>query len=430
MGTVNEARKAAHTSLVACLVNDKFVNLEISSILKRTNLQGADRGLYTALVYGVIERLITIDYYISKLSQRPLKELDENTLAAVRMGIYQLEFMDKIPPHAAVDESVELAPRKSRGFVNAILRSFLRKKPELPVRDDGVVKYLSVKYSTPEELCSLIAEDYGYEETESILGAFFERKPTAIRINTLRADSAERAEKLGAVKSDLSHGSMLVPSFDGVLDGVEKGDWFVQDEASSLCAEVLGAQPGEIVADTCAAPGGKSFSVALAMENKGELYSFDLHDNKISLIKKGAEKLGIDIIRAEARDARHPKEELLGKCHKVLCDAPCSGFGVIGKKPDIKYKDVKASEGLPKVQAEVLRGAAKYVRPGGVLVYSTCTILKRENERIVESFLSENSDFSLVPFMDCNGMKTMLPHKDKTDGFFICKMIRNGTDND
>ena len=121
---------------------------------------------------------------------------------------------------------------------------------------------------------------------------------------------------------------------------------------------------------------------------------------------------------------------MLGKCHKVLCDAPCSGFGVIGKKPDIKYKDVKASEGLPKVQAEVLRGAAKYVRPGGVLVYSTCTILKRENERIVESFLSENSDFSLVPFMDCNGMKTMLPHKDKTDGFFICKMIRNGTDND
>lgn len=420
MGNVNPARQAAHASLVSCLANDKFVNLEVSAILKRTNLQGADRGLYTALVYTTIERLLTIDYMISKLSSRPVDEIDEKTLCAVRLGICQLEFMDKIPPHAAVDESVELCPRKSRGFANALLRSFLRKKPDMPKKEDGELLYLSVKYSTPVELCELFVRDYG-DEAEAILSAFLEKKDTAIRINSLRSDAAEKAAQMGAYKSELCDDVMLVKSFDGVLDGVERGDWFVQDEASALCAQMVGAKPGETVVDTCAAPGGKSFALALNMENKGKIYSFDLHDNKISLIKKGAEKLGISIIEAQARDARNPLEDIVGKADRVLCDAPCSGFGVIGKKPDIKYKDVKASEGLPRVQAQVIRGAAQYVKKGGTLVYSTCTILKRENEEIVKDFLRENPQFELVE------MKTMLPHIDGTDGFFICKMIRKET---
>ena len=420
MGNINPARQAAHTSLVSCLANDKFVNLEVSAILKRTNLQGADRGLYTALVYTTIERLLTIDYIISKLSFRPVDEIDEKTLCAVRLGICQLEFMDKIPPHAAVDESVELCPRKSRGFANALLRSFLRKKPDMPKKEAGELLYLSVKYSTPVELCELFVRDYG-DEAEDVLAAFLEKKDTAIRVNSLRAESAEKAILMGAYKSELCRDVMLVKSFDGVLDGVERGDWFVQDEASALCAQMVGAKPGETVVDTCAAPGGKSFALALNMENKGRIYSFDLHDNKISLIKKGAQKLGIDIIEAEARDARNPREDIIEKADRVLCDAPCSGFGVIGKKPDIKYKDVKASEGLPRVQAQVIRGAAQYVKKGGVLVYSTCTILKRENEEIVKDFLRENPQFELVE------MKTMLPHIDGTDGFFICKMIRKET---
>ncbi|MBR4070991.1 MAG: 16S rRNA (cytosine(967)-C(5))-methyltransferase RsmB [Clostridia bacterium] len=420
MGNVNPARQAAHASLVSCLANDKFVNLEVSAILKRTNLQGADRGLYTALVYTTIERLLTIDYMISKLSSRSVDEIDERTLCAVRLGICQLEFMDKIPPHAAVDESVELCPRKSRGFANALLRSFLRKKPDMPKKEDGELLYLSVKYSTPVELCELFVRDYG-DEAEVILSAFLEKKDTAIRVNSLRAESAEKATLMGAYKSELCDDVMLVKSFDGVLDGVESGDWFVQDEASALCAQMVGAKPGETVVDTCAAPGGKSFALALNMENKGKIYSFDLHDNKISLINKGAQKLGIDIIESEARDARNPREDIIEKADRVLCDAPCSGFGVIGKKPDIKYKDVKASEGLPRVQAQVIRGAAQYVKKGGTLVYSTCTILKRENEEIVKDFLRENPQFELVE------MKTMLPHIDGTDGFFICKMIRKET---
>ncbi len=417
MGTVNPARKAAHASLVSCLASDKFVNLEISAILKRTGLEGADRGLYTALVYGTIERLLTLDYYISKLSSRPIKDIDLQTLCALRMGICQIQFMDKIPPHAAVDESVELCPKKSKGFANAILRSFLRKAPLLPARDKDEIEYLSVKYSTPPELCRLFIEDYG-NETEAMLDAFLTKKDTAISINTLRPDAVKKAEELGAYASELCEASMLTRSFEGVLEGVERGDWFVQDEASALCAKWVGAMPGETVVDCCAAPGGKSFALALSMKNEGQLYSFDLHDNKISLIKKGAEKLGISIIKASARDARSPLPELTGKADRVLCDAPCSGFGVIGKKPDIKYKDIKASEGLPRVQREVLKGASQYVRDGGVLVYSTCTVLKRENEAVVEDFLSENKDFILLE------MKTMLPHRDGTDGFFICKMQR------
>lgn len=420
MGNVNPARQAAHASLVSSIANDKFVNLEVSTILKRTNLQGADRGLYTALVYTTIERLLTIDYIISKLSSRPIEEIDEKTLCAVRLGICQLEFMDKIPAHAAVDESVELCPRKSRGFANALLRSYLRQKPQMPKKEDGELLYLSVKYSTPVELCELFVRDYG-DEAEAILAAFLEKKDTAIRVNSLRNDAAEKAAQMGSYKSEICKDVVLVKSFDGVLEGVERGDWFVQDEASALTAQMVGAIPGETVVDTCAAPGGKSFALALNMENKGKIYSFDLHDNKISLIKKGAAKLGIDIIEASARDARNPLEDIVGKADRVLCDAPCSGFGVIGKKPDIKYKDVKASEGLPRVQAQVLRGAAQYVKEGGVLVYSTCTILKRENEEIVNDFLRENPQFELVE------MKTMLPHINGTDGFFISKMIRKET---
>ncbi len=420
MGNVNPARQAAHASLVSCLANDKFVNLEISAILGRTPLEGADRGLYTALVYGTIERLLTIDWYISRLSERAIQDIDERTLCAIRLGICQLKFMDKIPPHAAVDESVELCPKRSRGFANAVLRSFLRKEPEMPKKEDGIIEYLSVKYSTPAPLCELFVQDYG-DEAEDILAAFLEKKATAIRINNLRVGAMEKALELGATPSEISPHTMLVSSFNGVLEGVERGDWFVQDEASALCADYVGALPGETVVDCCAAPGGKSFALALNMENKGKLYSFDLHDNKISLIKKGAAKLGIDIIDASSRDARKPLEELIGRADRVLCDAPCSGFGVIGKKPDIKYKDVKASEGLPRVQAEVLRGAAEYVRAGGILVYSTCTILKRENDEMVNKFLSENRDFTLVE------MRTMLPNRHGTDGFFICKMQRKET---
>ncbi|MBQ4066318.1 MAG: 16S rRNA (cytosine(967)-C(5))-methyltransferase RsmB [Clostridia bacterium] len=427
MGKVNPAREAAHKSLLK-MKSGKYTNLEVNATLTRTDMSAADRGLYTALVYGVCERIITLDKTIAKYSRVPLSKIDAEALAALRMGIYQLAFMDKIPDHAAVDESVTLAGRKAGGFVNALLRSFVRDNKIIPLPEKDHKDYLSVAYSVPEELCRRFVSWYGKETAEKIFASFLKNEKITLHVNTLRITVEKACEKLSAKPSDIVSDCVCVESFDGVAEGIEDGLWFVQDEASALCAQVLGAAPGETVADTCACPGGKSFAVSIGMENKGTLYSFDIHENKLPLIRKGAEKLGIEIIKTARRDARMPDEALFKKADRVLCDAPCSGLGVIGKKPDIKYKDITSVDNLPAIQYDVLCGAAQYVREGGVLVYSTCTLNPNENFGVCQRFLSEHSDFALEPFLwvkgVCSGSLTLLPHTDGTDGFYICKMRR------
>lgn len=427
MGKVNPAREAAFSSLLK-MKSGKYSNLEVNATLTRTELEGADRGLYTALVYGVCERAITVDRIIAKYSKVPLEKIDKEPLAALRLGVYQLGFMDKIPDHAAVDESVTLAGRRSGGFVNALLRAFIRDEKRIPLPKEGSVEYLSVLYSVPEELCRRFVEWYGYDGAEKIFCAFLESEKITLRVNTLKRSVEEAVASLGARESTLVQGSVCVDSFDGVREGIEKGDWFVQDEASALAVQVLGAKAGETVIDTCACPGGKSFGTAVRMENRGTVLSFDIHENKLSLIRKGAKKLGIDIIKADVRDARKPDEALFSKADRVLCDAPCSGLGVIGKKPDIKYKDLSDVDRLPEIQYDVLCGAAKYVKEGGVLVYSTCTLNPLENFEVCRRFLSEHREFSLCPFSygdsECDGSLTLLPSVHKTDGFYICKMIK------
>lgn len=427
MGKVNPAREAAVASLIK-MKSGKYSNLEVNATLVKTDLEGADRGLYTALVYGVCERAITLDRIIAKYSKIAVGEIDEKTLAVLRMGLYQLAFMDKIPDHAAVDESVTLAGRKSGGFVNAILRAFIRDEKRLPLPEKKDTDYLSVAYSVPKTLCKRFTDWYGFEEAEKILASFLEKEKITLRVNTLKISVEEALEKLSAEMSALAETSICTESFEGVSEGIEKGLWFVQDGASALASRVLGALPGETVIDTCACPGGKSFSVAVGMENKGELYSFDIHENKLSLIKKGAKKLGIDIIKVGARDARKPDESLFEKADRVLCDAPCSGLGVIGKKPDIKYKDIISIDALPAVQYDVLCGASKYVKRGGTLVYSTCTLNPQENFEVCKRFLENHGDFYLEPFAfaggECDGSLTLFPHIHKTDGFYICKMKR------
>lgn len=429
MGKVNPAREAALNSLLK-MKSGKYTNLEVNATLNRSELSGADRGLYTALVYGVCERLITLDKAIAKYSKTPLADIDEKALATLRMGIYQLAFMDKIPDHAAVDESVTLAGRKAGGFVNAILRSFIRDDKKISLPEKCSIEYLSQAFSVPAPLCERFVGWYGFEETEKIFSAFLENEKITLRVNTLKISVEDAAKKLSAEISTIAENCICIEGFEGVAEGIEKGYWFVQDEASALCANVLGAKPGECVIDTCACPGGKSFSVAIGMENKGELRSFDIHENKLSLIKKGAKKLGIGIITAAAGDARKPAEGLLQSADRVLCDAPCSGLGVIGKKPDIKYKDLSSVDNLPSIQYDVLCGAAKYVRNGGILVYSTCTLNPEENFGVCQKFLEQHSEFSLEPFSwakgECEGSLTLFPHRDGTDGFYICKMKRKG----
>ena len=425
-------RSLALSSLLACEKCGRYTNLEIDSGLRNVNLSPADRGLYTRLVYGVIERRITLDYVLDRYAKTPTADMEPAVRMALRMGVYQLLFMDRIPSHAAVSETVDLVPRRSAGFVNAILRSFLRDGCKINWPDEGDTEYcLSVKYSFPAEICALYLADYGRETTENILAAFNEEPPVGIRVNTLRHTAEEAAEILGEDAEISEVPGMLSARLlsEKIRQGLEAGDWFVQDPASRLCTLALDVKPGETVIDTCACPGGKSFSMGLDMAGEGTLYAFDLHENKLSLIRRTAERLGLDpLIRTARRDARQPDETLLGKADKVLCDAPCSGLGVVAKKPDIRYKELSSIENLPAIQKEILQGASAYVKPGGTLVYSTCTLRKAENEAVVHAFLAANPDFALTPFTAggilSDGMLTLLPHITGTDGFFVAKMTK------
>ncbi len=425
-------RAAALSSLLAWEKKGRYANLEVNAALTHADMADADRGLYTALVYGVVERAITLDYIIAKLSSRPLAEIDEEVRCAIRLGLYQLAFMDRIPPHAAVSETVALLPSRTRGFANAVLRTFLRNGCEIPLPDeDTPIKRLSVEFGAPEALCAFWTERYGMETTRALLASTVRNPRVTVRVNPLKNTAEELLARLdGAERSPLADDMLVLADAAHVVDGVRDGLYIVQDVSSRLAVRVLDPKAGETVIDTCAAPGGKTLSAAMDMGNVGTIHAFDLHENKLSLIRKTADALGITILKAEARDGREPDPTLIGKADRVLCDAPCSGLGVIGKKPDIKYKPLASIEALPQIQYDILFGASSYVRTGGTLVYSTCTLNPDENEHVVTRFLAANPSFSLCPFdlgkagISENGMRTFFSHTDGCDGFFIAKMIR------
>lgn len=408
-----------------------YSNIALDTVIKRNDLTSQDRSLLTALVYGVIERRITLDYYISSLSSISNSKIERDTRNLLRMGLYQLAYMEKIPPHAAINETVSLANKRSKGFVNAILRNFVREgnKIAFPDKSDGV-KYLSVTYSVGEPLIKELMSAYSFEECEKMLSAFGEKTPITLRVNNLKAARDDLLSELGGVPTKYSpDGIILENAAVSELEALRDGRVTVQDEASQICVRALGARPGETVIDACACPGSKSFGAAMSMDNCGRLLAFDIHENKLSLVQKGAERLGISIISTEAHDAREPIEELFGKADRIICDVPCSGFGVIGKKPEIRYKDPSESARLPQIQYDILQNVSKYLKVGGTLVYSTCTVLPDENENVVNRFLENNSGFSLVPFSvgeleAARGMITLLPHIHHTDGFFIAKIER------
>ena len=409
-----------------------YSNIALDTVIKRNDLGGADRALITALIYGVIERKITLDYIISSLSSIPNSKIERDTRNLLRMGLYQLIYMEKIPAHAALNETVALANKRSKGFVNAILRSYQREgnKIKFPSESDEV-KYLSVTYSLGEELTKKLLQSYSFEECKQILSAFGEKTPLTLRVNNLKATRED-------ILNELENATLTQFSPDGIilenaavseLDCLNDGRVTVQDEASQICVRALGAEKGDTVFDVCACPGSKSFGAAMTMENQGEILAFDIHENKLSLVKKGAERLGVSIISTRAHDARKPIEELFEKADKIICDVPCSGFGVIGKKPEIRYKDPKESESLPNIQYDILENVQNYLKVGGTLVYSTCTILPEENENNVKKFLENHKNFELVPFnvgkLEVeSGMITLLPHIHHTDGFFIAKLVR------
>ena len=432
MKTGPDPRSLAIKSLLRIEKSGKYSNLEVDAAAESSGMTEADRRLYSRLVYGVLERKITLDAFAADFSRRPPEKLDPECRAALRVGLYQIMYSDRIPDHAAVNATVGAVGERYRGYVNGVLRSFLRKKDGYSLAlPENKADDLSVRYSVSPDIAGVLIDSYGPDRAEKILSSFSGEAAVCLRLNTLKsADLPEGARPAeGPLCGIAAFADSVSPE---VRRGIEAGDWFVQDASSVLCTEALGAVPGETVADVCSAPGGKSFSTALRMKNEGAVYSFDLHENKLSLIKNGAEKLGIEIIRASARDGRDPLPDLFGKCERVLCDAPCSGIGVIGKKPEIRYKKEEDFGRLPEIQKELLAASASYAAPGGVLVYSTCTLNKKENEEVAAAFSASRPDFEPYDFEilgigeSDGGMMTLFPSGGESprDGFFIARFRR------
>ncbi len=417
------ARKLAAEVLTRCERSGQYSNLALDAALKREKMNDADRALTTVLVYGVLEKKITIDDRLRSLSARPLEQIDPEIRNHLRIGLYQLAFLDRIPDHAAVNEAVSLAGRRAGGFVNAILREFIRQGSSMPLPDKSTdaVRYLSIRYSVGEPLCRRLIADYGEERCASMLAAMAKLPPLTLRVNTLKTTrealleqlqaAGYEAEPTPAAKSGIRVHGNAVPT---AMPGFSEGLFFVQDEASQLCVEAVDTRPGMRVLDSCACPGSKSFGMAMEMQNNGDLIACDLHASKLSLVKTGGERMGISILDILERDARKPAPEWEhDRFDRILCDVPCSGFGVISKKPELREKDPAESEALPDIQLQILQTSAELLRVGGRLVYSTCTVLKSENHDNVLRFLAAHPEFSLLR------EQPLFPDTDHTDGFYI-----------
>lgn len=424
------ARELALNLLLKAEKSKQYSNIALDNALKNSELSNSDKGLVSAIFYGVIERRITLDYQIKALSSRNIADIDSKTLNAIRIGLYQLIYLDRIPHHAAINESVDLCTRKSAGFANAILRSFLRKGGLSLPDSNNTLEYLSVTYSIDIPLLSRLLSILGRDDTEKFLSAINEPSSTTLRVNTLLTDrNALLKEIPSSTATENAPNGVHVQGSIRDIYGFNDGLFFVQDEASQICVEALDAKCGELIMDICACPGSKSFGAAINMENKGEIFSFDLHENKLSLITSGANRLKINIIKASACDGRAFLSEFEQKADRIICDVPCSGFGVLAKKPELRYKNPDESSSLPKIQRDILENACRYLKSGGTLIYSTCTVIPEENERNIEDFLSTHPEFYLEEWrvgniFAKNGMITLLPHIHKTDGFFIAKLKR------
>lgn len=430
------ARVCAFRALKAVRVNGAFSPRALDAEIKASELSEQDAALAANIVYGTLERESLLDAYIEREFARKGK-LRPEIAVILRLSAYQILFCDKIPAYSAINEGVELAKSvdlHAAGFVNAVLRNIDRRKGEsvLPDAAADPVGYLSLRYSVEKWIAEEWISEYGFDGAEAILSASEGRPPLTVRVNTLKTDAdsliAEFAvEGVTAEKHPFAP-DMLSVAGTGSVDGLaayREGLFHVQDAASAFCCGVLGAQSGERVYDVCSAPGGKSFTLAETMKNEGELYSFDISEKKLTPIREGAERLGISILTAAVRDASKGD---LPEADRVLCDVPCSGLGVIRKKPEIRRKRASDVAGLPAIQAAILKNSARCVRKGGTLVYSTCTLLKAENEAVVEAFLAENRDFAPQPFAAPDGSEdwraTLRPDLNGTDGFFVARMVK------
>lgn len=417
------ARKVAVNILQKIELQSAYSNLTLNSYFKDMEISSQDKAFVTALVYGVLDRKITLDYVLKRFIKTPLKKVQPFTLEVLRVTLYQIMFMDKIPDSAAVNEAVKLIKRskesRNSGFVNAVLRNILREENLMPQGDS--IHDLSVIYSCPQEIIESLVKDYGKEDAIEILKHTLKPAKLTVRVNLIKTDMESFRQNIGVDTTEIEPTGALV-----LNKGIDisnnplyaDGQFFVQDTASQKVVTVFNPKPNERVLDMCAAPGGKSFSMAILMQNSGEIVSCDLYEHKCRLIKKSAERLGLSIIKPMVLDAMVYNESL-GEFDRILCDVPCSGLGIIGRKPEIKYKNFEDFDNLPDIQFKILSNAKNYLKNGGQIMYSTCTLRKAENDEIISRFLDENKDFSL------SYSHTFMPHKDNTDGFYCALLNKN-----
>ncbi len=432
------AREVALHCLLAGEKQGAWSDGYLRNAIRRAELDRRDAALCTRLAFGVLQNRMLLDWHIARLCATPIDKLEPAVLDCMRLGAYQLLFLDRVPVHAAVNESVELGKKYSRNprasaLVNAVLRALDRD------REGGLPQpaELSVRYSHPDWLVREFSRLLPAEELEALLMADNAQPPTQAQVNTLAATpeslTGELSEAGITVRAHPWLPCCLELEDTGNLEALpafREGRFYIQDAAARLAVLAAGAAPGMRVLDACAAPGGKSFAAAIQMEDRGSILSCDLHPHKIKLIEEGARRLGLSSITAAVRNGRAFDPELEGRFDLVITDVPCSGLGIIRKKPDIRYKDPAPLKALPAVQRDILSNAARYVRPGGVLLYATCTLLPRENEDVVEWFAEQDKTFTLEPFTlpgpitAPEGMVTLWPHRQGTDGFFIAKLRR------
>lgn len=441
------AREGALKVLYEIESKEAYSNLALNRELKEPGYRPLDKGFMTELVYGVLENLIYIDYVIQAYSSVKLKKIHPMTLNLLRMGTYQILFLDKVPASAAVNESVNLAKKyakRSAGFVNGILRNIIRnpEKIKMPDSNNHPVAYLSIKYSHPQWMVKQFLNHFSFEFTEGLLKANNERPTVNVRVNTLKTTVENCINSLidqgfEVEKSPHLEEALVIKGVASLteLDLFQQGHLYIQDFGSMLISRIMDPKAGNLLVDVCSAPGGKATHLAQLMNNQGEILARDIYPHKVKLIKGNIKRLGANIVKAQEFDALKLDESLIEQADGVLVDAPCSGLGIIRRKPEIKYRkkpdDIDEITGL---QLKILKNAAKYVKQGGSLVYSTCTIDPRENEGVVKAFLKDTEGFQLqnlgqqyrklIPGQMQGDMVQLYPNVHHTDGFFMAKLTR------
>jgi 16S rRNA (cytosine967-C5)-methyltransferase len=441
------ARRLANDILVKVDIDKAYADLLLDHALNKTALGPSDRGLLTELVYGTLRWRGTIDYRLGRKLRRRLSETDPRIRNLLRLACYQILFLDRVPSYAAVNEAVELAKsyggQKSAGFVNGVLRSLLRESDVLPA--DNAAAALSVQYSHPEWLVRRWIGEFGLDEAVALMRANNERAPLIVRANATKCDRDALLKRFAAagIEAKPAHLAMMgiaLPSAGNVssLPGFAEGWFQVQSESSQLVVALLGPAPGERILDACAAPGGKSTYIAELQGDRGEIVALDQSERGVERIRQNASRLGLTSIRTVAADATQPLGELVAKdFDRILLDAPCSGLGTLRGHPEIKWHrnqgDIRR---LSMLQRKLLDNVAVQLAPGGILVYSTCTLAAEENEMNVEAFLADHGEFELedaarylppqARHMTRGKCFQALPQRDNTDGFFAARLRKAG----